>query len=262
MQLYDELMVPRLFGPWGRLLVDQLAIGPGEAVLDVACGPGAATRLAAERVGGAGRVTGCDLSGAMLAVARAKKPVRGGAAITYLEGPADQLPVEDGAFDVAICQQGLQFFPDRRAALGEMRRALRPGGRVGIAVWAEIDRSPAFWAVWKGVEEVVGAEPAARYRGGPFGFPDGELLGEELESAGFQDVRVPRHVLPVRFEEGPAQLLATLATTPLAADIAQLSAEQKQRLVGAVARRTGDGPVESHVEANVALARRYGGSRT
>lgn len=255
MQLYDELMVPRLFAPWGRLLVDRLAIGPGEAVLDVACGPGPTTRIAAERVGSGGRVTGCDVSGAMLAVARAKPRVTGGAAINYVQGPADQLPVEDGTFDVVTCQQGLQFFPDRPAALAEMHRALRRGGRVGIAVWTEIDRSPAFWGLWNGIGEVLGAEPAARYRDGPFGFPDGERLGQELENAGFQDVRVSTDVLPVAFEDGPAQLVATLATTPLAADIAGLSAEQQQGLIESVGRTTGDGPIESQLESNLVLAR-------
>lgn len=61
----------------------------------------------------------------------------GGAAIEYREASADALPFEDGSFDVVLCQQGLQFFPARAAAVGEMRRVLRPGGVAGIAVWAD-----------------------------------------------------------------------------------------------------------------------------
>jgi SAM-dependent methyltransferase len=210
MQVYDELMVSRLFAPWGEYLVDQLEIAPGETVLDVACGPGSVTRIAAKRVGTGGRVTGCDVSPAMLALARAKPAASEGATIAYLEAPADQLPVEDAAFDVVVCQQGLQFFSDRPAAVAEMHRALGPSGRLGIAVWTDIDRSPPFRALAIGIEDVVGAELANRYRGGPWGFPSGEQLAFLLQEAGFDEVGVATHVLPVTFEDGPAQLAATL----------------------------------------------------
>ena len=256
MEVYDEVMVPRLFGPWGEYLVDQLEIAPGETVLDVACGPGSVTQIAAERVGALGRVTGCDVSPAMLALARAKPAVSEGATIAYLEAPADQLPVEDALFDVVICQQGLQFFSDRPAAVTEMHRALGASGRLGIAVWTEIDHSPPFRALAIGIEDVAGAELADRYRGGPWGFPSGEQLAVLLQDAGFDEVHVATHVLPVTFEDGPAQLAATLAATPVADEIDKLSSEQKQRLALAVARSIGDGPIYSHLESNVALARR------
>jgi SAM-dependent methyltransferase len=255
MEVYDELMVPRLFGPWATLLVNHLAIAPRERVLDVACGPGVVARIAAKRVGAGGRVTGCDLSAAMLSVARTKPPVEGGCPIRYLEGPADELPVAEGAFDVVTCQQGLQFFADRRAAVAEMHRALRPGGRLGIAVWASIDRSPAFAALASAIEEVVGAELAARYRGGPFGLPEPARLGELLANAGFDDVRVSKRSLPVVFEGGAAQLVATLAATPLAAEIDWLPAERRDLLLDSVARATGCGAIESEIESNLAFAR-------
>src|SRR5260221_8301740 len=133
MNVYSEVMVPRIFEPWGRALLDEVALEPGEAVLDVACGPGTVTRLAAARSGPAGRVTGCDLSPAMLEIAVGKGPIENGAAIDYVEAPADRLPVRDVSFDVATCQQGLQFFPDRLAALAGMGRALRAGRGIGAA---------------------------------------------------------------------------------------------------------------------------------
>src|SRR5688572_8574418 len=85
MRHYDAVLVPRMLEPWAALLLDELDLSDGESVLDVACGPGTATRLAAERVGLTGRVTGCDLSPVMLAIAQ-EKPVKGGAApIEYVE---------------------------------------------------------------------------------------------------------------------------------------------------------------------------------
>src|ERR1700738_2009819 len=73
-EVYEQLLVPRLFTPWGELLLDELEVSPGEAVLDVACGPGSVSRLAARRVGAGGRVTGVDLSAAMPGMARRQPP--------------------------------------------------------------------------------------------------------------------------------------------------------------------------------------------
>ena len=128
MSFYDEIMVPRLFEPWAKLLLDELKPRSGQALLDVACGPGTVTRHAARRVGPSGRVTGCDLSPAMLELARSKISLDASAPIDYLECPADSLSVPDDAFDLVTCQQGMQFFPNRPAALQDMRRVLRPGG--------------------------------------------------------------------------------------------------------------------------------------
>jgi hypothetical protein len=122
-------------------------------------------------------------------------------------------------------------------------------------VWAEEDRSPAFSALANAIEEVAGAELAARYRDGPFGFPEPARLEKLLLDAGFAEVRVSRHSLPVVFEEGAAQLVATLATTPLAAEIDQLPAEQRDLLVESVADVIGSGPIESEIESNLAFAR-------
>lgn len=252
--IYEEVMVPRMFEPWARLLVEQLALGPGEAVLDVACGPGSVARVAAERVGPKGRVTGCDLSETMLKIARAKPPVVDGAAVEYRHAPADRLPFAGGEYDVVLCQQGLQFFPDRPAALKEMHRALRPDGRAGIVVWSQIENSPPFDALAKGIEAVAGKDLADRYRAGPFGLTDRDQVQALLADAGFAGVTVSKYALPVHFEHGAAQVVTTLAVTPLAGDIDQLSTSDKQRLIDAVARHSAVGPIDSQLEAHVAIA--------
>ncbi|HEY2162011.1 MAG TPA: class I SAM-dependent methyltransferase [Solirubrobacteraceae bacterium] len=256
MEVYDEVFVPRVFEPWANLLADQLQVARDEQALDVACGPGSVARVLSERVGVGGRVTACDLSPAMLELANAKLRVFGGAEITYLEAPADDLPVEDATFDVVTCQQGLQFFPDRPTAIAEMHRALRPGGRVGVAVWTEIERSPTMAALADAVEQVAGAELAARYRLGPWGFPDPEQLGELLRQAGFQDVEVTKHVLPVRYELGAPQVASTLPASGIAEYIEKLQDEQKRQLVDSVTEITGSGPIDSAMESNVAIATR------
>jgi ubiquinone/menaquinone biosynthesis C-methylase UbiE len=256
MQIYEDVLVPRLFTPWARLLLDGLDLQPGEAVLDVACGPGSVTRLAAIEVGRRGRVIGVDLSPAMLAIAQAKPIVPDAAPIDYHQAPADRLPVADAGFDVAICQQGLQFFSDREASLAEMRRALRAAGRLGIAVWAEIEQAPPFAALEDAMREVVGDELAARYRGGPWGMPDADELQELLQESGFEDVRVSRHALPLRFECA-ALLGSTLAASAIAADVHALSAQRREQLDEALERTVAvDDALHAEAVANLAFARR------
>jgi ubiquinone/menaquinone biosynthesis C-methylase UbiE len=255
LQIYEDVLVPRLFTPWARLLLDHLDLEAGEAVLDVACGPGSVTRLAAMAVGRGRRVTGIDLSPAMLAIAQAKPMLSNAAPIDYREARAEQLPVPDADFDVVVCQQGLQFFSNRAAALAEMRRALRPGGRVGIAVWAEIEQAPPFAALADAVREVAGDELANRYRSGPWGMPDADQLRELLEGSGFDDVHVTRYALPLTFDCA-AQLGSTLAASVIAADLDALSVQRQAQLIQALERRIAvDDALRAKAVANLAFAR-------
>jgi SAM-dependent methyltransferase len=259
MRFYDEIMVPRLFEPWAQLLLDMLQPQFGQAVLDVACGPGTVARQAARRVGVSGRVTGCDLSPAMLDLARAKVPVDASAPISYLECPADLLDVPDDAVDVVTCQQGLQFFPDRAAALSEMRRVLRPGGRLGASVWCDIEDCPPWAALATALGQVVGDETRDAFKAGPWGFDDPATLVRLISESGFTEVKVHRCELPVVFEGGPGQLLLTLHATAVANTVAQLSAADFAAFTNAVAEATRpitfDGILRSYATSNIVTAR-------
>jgi ubiquinone/menaquinone biosynthesis C-methylase UbiE len=258
MSFYDEIMVPRMFEPWAELLLDQLNLRSGEAVLDVACGPGTVTRRAALRVGASGSVMGCDLSPAMLDLARAKVAVDASAPIHYLHCAADALNVADESFDVVTCQQGLQFFPDRPAALAEMRRALRPGGRLGIAVWADIKDCPPFAALAEALRSVLGDDVADTYEGGPWGFGDAESLARLVNDSGFANVEVRRHELPLIFEGGPAQLMLTLHAASVATILADLPEADTVALAAALEEAVRplivDGAVRSHATSNILTA--------
>lgn len=258
MQVYDDVLVPRLFKPWARLLLDELEVAEGEAVLDVACGPGSVTRLAAAAVGPRGRVTGCDLSPAMLAIARSKPSADASAPIVYHEASADRLPVADGDYDVALCQQGLQFFPDRAGAVSELHRALRPNGRVGIAVWTTIEETPPLAAIEAAVREVLGDELADKYRGGPWGMPRGEDIRELLEAAGFSDVRVTHRTLPLTFDADPSQLFSTLVASGIAKDVEDVSPDMRKRLAQAFERNISElvvgASIQSEASSHLAFA--------
>jgi len=137
-QSYEDYMVPSLFGPWAKVLVEAANPQPGERLLDVACGTGIVARTAASRIGTQGMVAGLDINPDMIAVARTIAE-RDHLAIEWRTGTAGQLPFSEAEFDLVLCQFGLMFFPDRSASLGEMRRVLKPGGRVLLSVWQGLE---------------------------------------------------------------------------------------------------------------------------
>jgi ubiquinone/menaquinone biosynthesis C-methylase UbiE len=260
MGVYDDVFVPRLFTPWAQVLLDEVGLRPGAVVLDVACGPGSVTRLVAQRLGPTGRVLGCDFSAAMLELARGKAMPSEAASVEYAEAPADALPLEAESFDVAVCQQGLQFFPSQSAALDELYRVLRPGGRLGIAVWSAIDDSPVFLAMYDALREAAGGELADRYREGPWGLAEADDLRDLIAAAGFEDVQVELRTVEVAFEGGATQFATTLAASGIAAEIEALRPEQRRKLSQAFEKRarqlSQDGTLRSQTSSNLATAHR------
>jgi SAM-dependent methyltransferase len=259
MQAYEDTLVGAVFIPWGEYLLDALGVTPGERLLDVATGPGTLARIASSRLGPTGYVLGTDLSDAMLAIAEAKGSVPGGARIEYRRSPALPLDAPAGAFDVVCCQQGLQFFPDRRGALAEMRRTIRSCGRLGLAVWAGIELCPPFAAVRDAVREVMGVETAERYVNGPWGLHAPAELAEMAISADFADVSVEEVRRPVRFEAGATQLVRSLAASALATEIAGLPEEKQASLTSAIAdnlssQTDASGAVASNLTSQILLA--------
>src|SRR5687767_965621 len=258
MTAYDEFLVPRLFAPFADVLLDGVGVAAGLEVLDVACGPGTVSRRVALRLGPEGRVTGCDLSPAMLEVAAGKPALDDAAPITYRQCPADEVDVPDGAFDIVLCQQGLQFFPDRLGALAEMRRILKPGGRAGVAVWCAIEENPFFDALAAAVGWILGKEAEISYRSGPWGLPEPDELARLFEAADFSDVDVSRHTLPTVFEGGPAQLVATLSAASVGPQVAALDAAGRAALLAAaeaaLAPLVHDGEVRSEAATHIVVA--------
>lgn len=256
---YDDIYVPRIFIPWARLLLERAALRPGEAVLDIATGPGTVARIAAEEVGPRGRVVGADFSEAMIAIARTKPPTAGSATNEYVVSPAAPLEVETGAFDAVTCQQGLQFFPDRPASIREMHRALKPSGRVAAAVWREISFQPAFAALDAALRECLPAGQAEPY-GLPFRWPKAEDLADAFRREGFTGVAVAEVRYPVHFEGGITQVISTLAASPVAGMIAELDAQTRARLWEAAERRLKpfvmDGQVRTQMVSNLLTARK------
>lgn len=178
---YERYLAPVLFEPWAADLVARAAPQPDERILDVACGTGVVTREARRVAGAAAAVTGVDLNPGMLTRARARDTE---GAISWVEGSVQSLPFPDASFTLVVCQQGLQYFPDRASALREMRRVLAPGGRLRISVWNAINHNPIFQALGRAWARYV--EPGAETLP-PYTLGEGEGLLDEVKAAGFRD---------------------------------------------------------------------------
>jgi ubiquinone/menaquinone biosynthesis C-methylase UbiE len=250
-ELYERVVARYILGPWAPSLVDAARVAAGERVLDLACGTGVVARYAARRVESPGRVTGVDLSPGMIGVARSL-PAPDGAPIEWIEGSALAIPLPDASVDVVLCQQGLQFFPDKALALQEMHRVLGRGGRLALSVWS----STGVYnnAVGKALTRFAGQDTASRFCASR-NVPAKEELERFAAAAGFSDVSVRISRMNIHLPRLDQFVLEHLAGTPVAASVAALNAESRRRIGASVMQkllsfREGDGvtyPEEIHL---------------
>lgn len=254
-ELYEQALVGPLFQPWVEPLLEDVGIGADDRVLDIACGTGIVARLARQHLGPSGTVVGVDLNPDMLAVARRVAPM-----IDWRQGDAAALPLLDGErFDVVLCQQGCQFFPDLAAAARQMHRALRKDGRLGASTWRPDEEFPVLRQLRSIAEEHLGPISDRRHSLG-----DPGPLEAALRDAGFHDVRSKRLARSIRFGDGSAFVrLNAMALVSMSAASPTLDDEGRQRLVAAIAGDSA-GIVRQHTDqrgfvyeiaTNVTLAR-------
>lgn len=209
-ELYEERFVPALFAHWVDAVLDAAGVGPGQDLLDVACGTGIVARSAAGRVGPTGRVTGLDLNPAMLAVAARLAPD-----LTFEQGDAADLPFEDDSFDVVTCQAAAMFFPDLIGALREMGRVTRPDGVVAVQVFDLREDQPAY-GPWIAMVARHAGQDAMRMLGTYWVHGDRDRMREQAAAAGLRVTAVHDHQRPATFPSVEAMVLAEVNATPLA----------------------------------------------
>lgn len=192
-EIYDQFFLPALFEEWPDRVLAAAQVKPGQDVLDVACGTGVLTLVAADKVGSDGSVTGLDINEGMLAVARKKSD-----AIEWRHGKAESLPFPDEHFDRVVCQFALMFFDERRAAIREMTRVLRPGGRMAVAVWDSLENTPGYAAVSSLLQRLFGEEAAESIRA-PYNLGDVQVLQSIFTGNGLSDLEIMTHQGTARF---------------------------------------------------------------
>lgn len=214
---YERDFVPVIGTPFARRLIVAARLAPGERVLDIACGTGVATRLAAEAVGSSGSVAGLDVNPGMLEVARAAAPA--GTAIEWHQGSAEDLPLPDASFDVVLCSLGFMFFPAKVEALREMRRVLVPGGRVLLGTPGPTP--PLFEAIDRALTAHVGPG-ASMFVHAVFSVHDPAEVRELMDTAGFDEVETEIDTVPLRVAPPAEFFWQYVHSTPLAAIVGEL----------------------------------------
>jgi len=225
-ELYERIPARYILGPWAPLLVSAAAVTSGDRVLDVACGTGVVTRIAAQRAGPKGRAVGVDLNPGMIAVAKSL-PAPDGAAVEWLERNALDLQLKDASFDVVLCQQGVQFFPDKLVALKEMRRVLVDGGRLAFSVWNNTGLYNI--AVGEALAAFVDSDTADRFCASRKAPGRDELLRLTTE-AGFSAVEISVSRIEVHLPSLDEFVLDHLSATPVAAAVSAADAGARKRV--------------------------------
>jgi len=186
-------------GPATEAMLDAARVQPGTRVLDVAAGAGGQTLAAARRVGLDGHVLATDISPAILEYAAATARGAGLANVETRELDGESLAgVEDASFDAVISRVGLIYFPDRQGALAEMRRVLRPGGRIAAVVYSTPERNRFFSVPVAIIRRRAELGPPLPGQPGPFSLGGEGALAGAYEQGGFRDAQVQAVLSPLR----------------------------------------------------------------
>ena len=212
-------------------MLEAAGLVPGNHILDVAAGTGDQSILAARRVGPDGSILATDLSADMLGIAARVAQQEGLTNITTRVMDAEHLDLEDNAFDAVICRLALMLIPNVQQALKEIRRVLKPGGKLAALVWSTPEHNPLFSLPLTIVATY--ARGASSHGPDPFALSDPRVFERELTEAGFDEVIT--RALP--FESHYASLDAFLHSTAsrlTAGVMGQLSKPEQQQLLGEV----------------------------
>ncbi len=245
---YQQYFVPTIGRPVAEDLLAFADLKERERVLDVACGTGVVTRMAAERVGPKGKVFGLDLNPGMLEVARLATP--DDLSIIWIEADAESMSLEDGAFDIALCQMGLQFVPNKRGALSEMRRVLAPGGRVLVNLPGPKPR--LFDAMTDAITHHFGQQ-GSMFIDLVFSMHDTSELRDLFETSGFRNVQIDAR--PKRLVVPPPTefLWQYIHSTPLAPEATKADDKVRDNLERDVCPKWDEFVVDGNTHFDVSI---------
>ena len=221
---YEPSWQAQLALPQQRLLQGAF-LRAGERVLDVACGTGLVSLAAAHEIGPTGEVTGVDLSNRMVDAARKRAKQLALHNTGFMRMDAEELDLPDASFDAVLCALGLMYVPHPERALSEMRRVLRPGGRMGAAVWGERARCG-----WADVFSIVDAEVKSEVC--PLFFQLGRAgeLERQCDAAGFATVTTERITTWLDYPNAASACRAVFTGGPAALAWSRFDADTRERV--------------------------------
>lgn len=221
---YQELLVPAMFEDGAARILDAARLRPGDRVLDVACGTGVLARAAVDRMGQGGSVVGLDMNPGMLSVAEELAPE-----LDWRQGRAEDLAFDAGTFDLVACQLSLMFFEDRKAAIREMLRVLKPEGRLVVTVFGSVASIPAYERMIE-VYDAVSDGQVGEFLRAPFSLSDTDELRTLFSEGGLTSPRVSTQELVASFPDVTTFVLADVkGWFPLAG--IELDADQIEEVV-------------------------------
>jgi SAM-dependent methyltransferase len=184
-----------------ELLVSRAHLRPAEQVLDVATGPGGVALVAAAAVGPTGSVLATDLASEWAEVVEEAARRAKLSNLSFRAMGAEALDLPDELFDVVFCKLGLMYVPDPVQALREMRRVLRPGGRLGVMVWSSAERVAHHGIVQRALAPFASGHRADRHVPGPLELGEPGLIERYVAAAAFRDILVERHTLEYTYRD-------------------------------------------------------------
>jgi len=178
-----------LLAPVSKALIERAAAKPGDRILDVGCGCGSTSIALARQVAPSGFVLGIDISGPMLARARELAPK--GAPVDFALADATVYPFDPGSFDLLVSRFGVMFFAEPAVSFANLRRALRPAGRVAFACWREPRENPWMMSPLQAIyQHVPKLPPQGPEDPGPFAFASEERVNRILGEAGYKRIEM------------------------------------------------------------------------
>lgn len=212
-----QAALDRQLEPLGREAIDALAPAPGERILDVGCGCGATSLALAERVGLDGSVVGADISRAMLAAARTRAEAAGlSGRIAFQEADVQTAELADAGFDAIFSRFGVMFFSDPQAAFANLKRALKPGGRLAFVCWRPFPENPWMSAPFAAASGLLPTPaPADPDAPGPFAFARTDRILAAVAGGGFENVEIRRFDTRIGGSDVETALAVALNVGPL-----------------------------------------------
>jgi len=197
--VHGQEKLDQMLAPFGQAAMDAAGVTMGERVIDVGCGCGGTSLELSERVSLLGTVLGVDISAPMLRRAGERAGQLGATNVTFAMADASTYQFEPAAADVVFSRFGVMFFRNPVEAFENLRRALRPDGRLAFVCWRSMDRNAWFKVPRDAVlKHLPAPEPAAPDEPGPFAFADSERVTGILRDAGFRGIVMERHDIKLR----------------------------------------------------------------
>jgi ubiquinone/menaquinone biosynthesis C-methylase UbiE len=229
--MYDRYMVPMLFAPYAELVAGRAKAFAPRSILETATGTGAVTEALHRTVPDA-RIVATDLNEPMLEQARRKIPASN---VHFQAANAQDLPFEDGSFDLVVCQFGIMFFPDKVRANFEARRVLRDGGHYLLVIWDSIDANMSAKVAGQAVADLFPDDAGAFYERIPFRYHDPEIIRSDLVEAGFEQVEIEKVALLSRAASARDAALGLVQGTPMRSEVEQRGAGMLDKATDAAA---------------------------